>query len=170
MRGVGGRLVDPALIAAVEGDAGCAGVDQPADAMAQAPFDDVLRAAGVDFIIVPPRPGDPGHARRMKNNVHAATGIEHGTAIAEVGLDGLYAQGVQRSMAAAAEGADMIAAGGQLLDNIEAEEAPGTGDQCIHGRGCFSKSGTNGSIKKSLAGFGLGLGVARFRVPVGYFS
>ena len=75
----------------------------------------------------------PGHAAGVKDGVHAAAGRHRGRAVAQVGPDRLDAQGVQRRAASPAQGPHRVAAGPQLLDDVEAEESPGTGDQCIHG-------------------------------------
>ena len=132
--GIRRRFVDAALVAAVESDAWAAGEDQPSDARGPAAFDHVRGAQRIGGVIVVPTHADAGHARRMKDHVHAAAGRRHRRPIAEIGADDFRAQGDQFRVVAPAESPHPVAAPDQVFHQRATEETAGAGDEGLHGR------------------------------------
>lgn len=130
--GIRRRFIDAALIAAVERDARTARVNQPAHEMPSAPFDHVSRAKGIDAVKIVPRTPDARHAGHMKDDVYALTRCGDPVGISQIGQHGFDAERIEFGDSAAAKRADPIAAGGQLFDDIQAEESPGAGDEAVH--------------------------------------
>jgi hypothetical protein len=63
-------------------------------------------------------------------------GLDHRPPIAQVGADGLDAQGVELQVASTAERADAVPSGRQLLNDVEAQESAGACDKSVHLFGC----------------------------------
>ena len=103
--------------------------------MGAAAPDDVLRAQRVDFVIAIPGAAHAREAGDVEDGVGPAAGGHGGVRVAEIAAHGLDAQPVQLRVAPAAERAHRVAAADELLDNVETQEAPGPGDQRVHGKG-----------------------------------
>src|SRR5580693_1673575 len=113
--GVGRRLVDAVLIAAVEGDAGTAGEHESPSAVSLASGNDMLRAKRIDFVVIAPRPPHAGYSRHVKHRVPACTRRDHLVTVANVAANDFDPQPLQIRRHTATENANFIAARDELL-------------------------------------------------------
>ena len=125
---IGDRFVGALLAAAVEGDAGAAGIHQPADAVGEASRDDVLRAERIDLIKTVPRAADARHAGDVKHYIHAAARRDYGRMIAEIAANRFHAERVKLRIVSAAERPNAVASGYELFDDVQAQKAAAAGN------------------------------------------
>ena len=126
--GIGDRFVDAPLVAAVERDARTARIDQPPNAVREASLDDVPSAQRVGLEEMLPRADHAGDAADVKHRIDPAAGQDNRLTIAQIGLDRLDAQRLQRRTFPTAERPDAIAPGDELFDDVQPQKTAAAGD------------------------------------------